>query len=187
MADGGVSEVIPTLLITFCRNSIVVVRELFSFPDRINETSARLVASGVVAMAVTFLVVQQGWVLGVLLYGFAARVVAGPTFSPLAQLVTRVLTPNLERRFDVVSRQVAGPPKRFAQGVGLTFSAVAAVAWLVGAPTLTFVVIALLLAAASLEAAAGICLGCIIYNAIWGCADCADISSRVRAAVAQAR
>ena len=161
--------------------------QLPPFPDRINETSARLVASGVVAMATTFLLVQWGWLLVVLAYGFAARVVSGPTFSPLAQLVTRGLTPGVERSFALESRHVAGPPKRFAQGIGLAFSSVAGLAWILGAPAVSFVVIAMLLAAATLEAAVGICLGCIVYNAIWGCADCGDIASRLRAATTETR
>ena len=33
--------------------------------------------------------------------------------------------------------------------------------------------------AASLEAFAGVCLGCIIYNRIWGCEDCFDITDRM--------
>ena len=158
-----------------------------TFPARINETSARLVATGVIVLATGFLLSGQGWILALLAYGFAARVLAGPTLSPLAQLVTRLLTPWVERAFDVRSNHVAGTPKRFAQGVGLACSSVAAVAWLLDAPAVTYVVLAMLLVAASLEAVFGICLGCIAYGAIWGCADCDDISGRLRAAVAQSR
>lgn len=157
------------------------------FPDRINETSARLVASGVVLLAVAFLATQSGWLLLAMAYGFAARVLAGPTFSPLAQLVTRALTPRVERSFAISSRLVAGPPKRFAQGIGLAFSTVAGLAWLLGAPAVSVVAIVMLVGAAGLEATRGICLGCIVYNAIWGCAECGDISSRLRAAVADSR
>jgi hypothetical protein len=155
-----------------------------TFPARISGTSARLVATGVIVLTIGFLLSAQGWLLALLVHGFAARVLAGPTFSPLAQLVTRVLTPWVERAFDVRPNHLAGPPKRFARGVGLGFSAVAALAWLLGAPAVTCVVLAMLLAAPSLEAVFGICLGCIVYGAIWGCADCDDISSRLRAAVA---
>ena len=45
----------------------------------------------------------------VLAYGFVARVLTGPTLSPLGQLVTRVVTPAL----DIEARPVPGPPKRF--------------------------------------------------------------------------
>ena len=66
----------------------VMTRALFRFPDPVDETSARLVAAGVVVQAVVFLLVREGWLLVPLVYGFAARVAAGPTFSPLGQLVT---------------------------------------------------------------------------------------------------
>lgn len=159
------------------------LRSVFHFPDSINETSARLVAAGVVAQAVVFLVFREGWLLVPLVYGFLARVLAGPTLSPLGQLVTRAATPKLERWLDTGrqpsgfhSRTVPGPPKRFAQGIGLAFTSIAALAWIAGAPILSYVVLALLIAAAALESVFAVCLGCIIYNTLWGCADCADIS-----------
>ncbi len=155
-----------------------IVNALLGFPETVNETSARLVATGVVALAALFLAVGSGWLLVPLVLGFAARVLTGPTLSPLGQFVTRVATPAIENFTGRPGRTVPGTPKRFAQLIGLTFSAVAALAWFAGAPVVTYVTIAMLAGAAGLEAFAGICLGCIIYNAIWGCADCADISRR---------
>ncbi len=104
------------------------MRKLLTFPNPVNETSARLVAGGVVAQGVAFLAVRQWWVLVPLAYGFLARVLTGPRLSPLGQFVTRVVTPRL----DVDHRFVPGPPKRFAQGMGLTFSGGALVAWGLG-------------------------------------------------------
>lgn len=153
------------------------MRRLLSFPDPVNETSARLVASGVVAMAAAFLVTGWGWLLVPLTYGFAARVATGPTLSPLGQLATRVATPRLPGPH----RFVPGPPKRFAQAIGLTFTLGASVAWLAGVPALSRLVIGALTVAALLEAAFAVCLGCIVYNRIWGCADCADITGRLAA------
>jgi hypothetical protein len=151
------------------------VRSLFTFPDPVNETSARLVAAGVVLQAVVFLVLREGWLLVPLVYGFAARVLTGPTLSPLGQLSTRVLTP----RIPGPHRLVPGPPKRFAQGVGLVFSGAAAVAWILGAPVVAVVLLVGLIGAATLEAVLSICLGCVVFNRIWGCADCSDISARL--------
>ena len=168
------------------------VRALLSFPDPVNETSARLVAAGVVAQAVVFIVVREWWVLVPLTYGFIARVATGPTLSPLGQFVTRVATPaveaNVRRRNPAFhSRQVPGRPKRFAQAIGLTFTASASIAWIVGAPLVAVGIIALLAVAATLEAAFGVCLGCVAYSAMWGCADCDDIGDRLRRAVVEAR
>ncbi len=165
---------------------------MLSFPDPVNETSARLVAAGVVVQAIAFLVVREWWVLVPLTFGFLARVATGPTLSPLGQFVTRVATPAVEtllRRHNPVfhSRQVPGPPKRFAQAIGLVFTASASVAWILGAPSVAIVLIALLAVAATLEAIFAVCLGCIAYSAIWGCADCNDISDRLRRALVEAR
>ena len=89
---------------------------LFSFPDPVNEVSARLVAGGVVVLGILAITLQQPWLLLVLAYGFVARVLTGPSLSPLGQLSTRVLTPNLP----FAAKYVPGPPKRFAQGIGAT-------------------------------------------------------------------
>ena len=137
-----------------------VDRRLFTFPHPVDEVSARLVATGVVAMAVAWLV--TGWtpLLWLLAYGFLARVAAGPPLSPLGLLVTRVVRPRLS----VTARPVPGPPKRFAQaiGAGCSLSALIAVAVL-DAPGVAVGVIVVLVAAASLEAFAGFCVGCAVF------------------------
>lgn len=158
-----------------------MLRKLFRFPDPVNETSARLVAAGVVIQAVGLLVLRSGWVLVPLTYGFAARVLTGPTLSPLGQFVTRVVTPrlNVEHRF------VPGPPKRFAQGIGLAFTAGASLAWLLDAHVLSYGLIGLLVVAATLESLLGLCLGCVAYRFLWECAECNDITERTRQALAR--
>lgn len=133
---------------------------LFSFPDPVNEVSARLVAGGVVLMSVATIALGQPWLLLVIAYGFIARVLTGPTLSPLGQLVTRVLTPALP--FE--AKEVPGPPKRFAQGIGVVFSVTAAVLVLgLGYETAGYLVLGGLIFAASLEAFLGFCLGCKMF------------------------
>lgn len=61
---------------------------LFSFPDPVNEISARFVAGGVVLLSLATIVFDQPWATAVIAYGFLARVAGGPTLSPLGQLVT---------------------------------------------------------------------------------------------------
>ena len=157
----------------------------FPFPNPVNETSARLVAAGVVLISTTFLLTNSTILLVALTYGFAARVAAGPTFSPLATIATRVITPrlNLNHKF------VPGPPKRFAQTIGLTFAATALALTLLGFSTAAQLVIAALIVAAFLEAAIAICLGCIAFSFLMKlgvipqsvCESCNDISLRVLA------
>lgn len=138
-----------------------LVRRLFSFPDPVNEVSARLVAAGVVAMGLAAIGLDLRWLTLVIAYGFWARVLTGPTLSPLGQLVTRVITPRLPFAAD----PVPGLPKRFAQAIGVVVSTTAAV--------LTYgfdmwgpaqVVLAMLIIAASLESALGYCVGCKIFG-----------------------
>ena len=138
--------------------------KLFSFPNPVNETSARIVAGGAVVMGVMFTATGNGWILAVLTYGFIARVLTGPTLSPLGRLSTQVITPLLTSIIKNEHRMVPGPPKRFAQGVGATFGIVASALFLSGEQTPARFVIAALVGAAFLESAFAICLGCIVFG-----------------------
>lgn len=134
--------------------------KLLRFPNPVNETSARLVAAGVVIIGAAFTATGNPWLLAVLTYGFVARVLSGPTLSPLGRLATQVITPRL----NVQHRFVPGPPKRFAQGVGATFTLTAVGLVVAGATSPARIVIAMLVVAASLEAVFAICLGCIAFG-----------------------
>ena len=134
--------------------------KLLSFPNPVNETSARVVAGGVAVIGIAFTVTGNSWILAVLTYGFVARVLSGPTLSPLGRLATQVITPRL----DVQHRFVPGPPKRFAQGMGAAFTLTASVLVVIGSTTPARFVIAALIVAALLEALFAICLGCIIFG-----------------------
>lgn len=134
--------------------------KLLSFPNPVNETSARIVAAGVVLLGTAFVLTGNSWILIVLAYGFVARVLSGPTLSPLGRLATQVITPRLK----VQHRFVPGPPKRFAQGVGAAFTLTASVLMVADITTLARIVIALLVIAALLEAVFAICLGCIVFG-----------------------
>ena len=71
------------------------MRELFSFPNPVNEVAARVVATGVVLLSVTLLATGWTWLLIPLALGFLARVLTGPTLSPLGRLATQVIAPAL--------------------------------------------------------------------------------------------
>jgi Domain of unknown function (DUF4395) len=126
----------------------------------VNETSARLVAAGVVVLAVATVAFQQGWLLPVLAYGFLARVLTGPTLSPLGLLATRVLTPRLP----FAAKYAPGAAKRFAQAIGAVFTVTATILWFAaGEHVAALALIAVLAVFASLEAAFGFCLGCRVF------------------------
>ena len=156
---------------------------MFTYPNPVNDNVGRVVAGGVVVMSVAAIAFDQPWILIPLVYGFWARVLAGPKFSPLALLASRVVVPWLGR----APKPVPGPPKRFAQGMGVVFSTTALIlSFGFGLTTAAWAVLALLVAAAFLEAAFGICLGCRVFSLLMRigvipesvCEECADLSKR---------
>jgi len=162
------------------------VQGLFSFPNPVNEKAARVVAGVVLVVALLILATGAYWLLIPLAYGFWARVLTGPTLSPLGALAQKLIAPRLGP-----AKPVPGPPKRFAQGMGTAFSTVALVLALgFGAHTAADVVLALLAIAAGLESIFAICLGCQVFALLMRgglvpeqvCAECADIGLRLRSA-----
>jgi hypothetical protein len=156
---------------------------VFGFPHPVNEVSARLVAGGVLLLSVATIALDQPWLTAVIAYGFLARVLTGPTLSPLGLLVTRVITPRLR----VPARLVPGPPKRFAQGIGAVLTGVAAVLALgFGQVTAAYVLLGGVIVAATLESVFAYCVGCVLFNGLIRlgvvpeavCAECADITRR---------
>src|ERR671933_2958732 len=131
---------------------------MFAFPNPLNEKAARVVA-GVVALAgVVVLTTGANWLLVPLAYGFWARVLTGPTLSPLGRLASGVIAPRLGP-----PKYVPGPPKRFAQGMGAAFSTAAGILVLAGATTAADVLLGLLVVAAGLESIFALCLGCQVF------------------------
>lgn len=163
----------------------------FGFPDPVNEVAARVVAGGVVLMSVAAIASGVQWMLVPIAYGFWARALTGPTLSPLGQLATRVVAPRLGP-----ARPVPGPPKRFAQAIGVTFSTAAIVLWFgAGEHEAAWFVLGALAGAASLESLFGYCLGCRIFGLLirlgvvpkGACESCADLSRRHTQALGTAR
>ena len=160
---------------------------IFSFPETVNEFSARQVAAGVVALTVLFVVTGSTILLAAIALGFVARVLTGPTLSPLGQLVTRVVTPTLEAWTGRRGPMVPGPPKRFAQAIGATLSLAALGLQFAGYGTAALVVVLMITAAATLESVFGYCLGCTIFATLIKlrvlpesvCEECNDISRRL--------
>ena len=159
------------------------MRRAFGFPRVVNEKAARVVAGLVVLVAGLALVTGWLWLAAVLAVGFALRVAAGPRYDPFGRLATKVIAPRLGQPV-----LVAGAPKRFAQAVGLLFTAGATLALALGAPAVTVGLLAVLVVFAVLESAFGFCAGCWVFGHLmrWGlvpeaiCVECQDISVRTR-------
>jgi hypothetical protein len=154
---------------------------VIGFPRTLNEKAARVVAGVVALTALVALITGAQWLLVPLAYGFWARVLTGPKLSPLGRLASKVIAPRLG-----AEKPVSGPPKRFAQGMGAAMTTAGAIAWALGATTLADVLLAMLLAAATLESVFAYCLGCRIFGLLIRagvvpgrvCAECADIWAR---------
>jgi len=162
------------------------VDALLSFPNPVNEKAARAVASLVLIVCVIALATGAQWLLVALALGFLARVLTGPSLSPFGLLATKAIAPRLGE-----PRYVAGPPKRFAQGIGLTLTtlgAVLAVGLGIG-PAGDAVLVAMIVATA-LESVFGLCLGCELFGVLMRaglipeetCAACANFSPRLQSA-----
>ena len=166
-----------------------MLARIFTFPNPVNEKAARTVALVVMLLAALTLASAWYWLLAVLAYGFLARVLTGPTLSPLGRLASSVIAPRLGPE-----KPVPGPPKRFAQAMGAVISTAAAIAALAfSADGLADVLLAMLILAAGLESIFAFCVGCRIFALLMRvglvpsevCAECAEIWARPGAAVGE--
>jgi hypothetical protein len=161
------------------------VAAVFSFPNPVNEKAARVVAGVVLVTVLAILGTGAYWLLIPLTYGFWARVLTGPTFSPLGWAAQNVIAPRLGAK-----KPVPGPPKRFAQGMGAVMATAALVLGLIlRHDTAADVILGVFVIAAGLESIFAVCLGCQVFAALMRvglipasvCEECADISRRLRA------
>ena len=90
---------------------------------------------------------------------FAVGAVRGPRRHPYGLIFANLVAPRLSP----VTEREPVEPLRFAQFVGLIFAAVGLAGFVLGAPLIGVIATAFALAAAFLNAAFGICLGCQIY------------------------
>ncbi|MFN2318597.1 MAG: DUF4395 domain-containing protein [Dermatophilaceae bacterium] len=145
-----------------------------------NERAARVIAGFIAALGI--LVLVTGWHLltAFMAVGFLLRAVGGPRLSPLGRLVADHIAPRLGSPIPT-----AGPPKRFAQVIGLAVTTVSAVTALgLGLVVLPTVLMSVLVFFAILESSIGWCAGCWMFARLmaWGlvpeetCVACANIA-----------
>ena len=144
-------------------NNTSKIVEVFSFPHPVNEVAARIVAGMVVVLCAIFLVTQFLPLLLFLIYGFLARVISGPTLSLFGLLATKIIVPYIEN-LGVKEKLVPGPPKRFAQSIGLLLSAIALVFYLIDVSLVANSLISIILIFAILESCLSFCAGCYVFQ-----------------------
>ena len=142
------------------------MKSILSFPNPVNEVAARSVAGMVSALALATILTGEPWLLLFLVYGFVGRVLTGPTLSPIGLIATRLVAPLL----NIPEKPVPGPPKRFAQFVGLVVSSVGAVLFIWVSPIAGKSVLGVLAVFAALESGFGFCAGCFVFGYLmrWG-------------------
>jgi hypothetical protein len=105
------------------------------------------------------LVTGSGWLLFAQALVFAVGALAGLRYAPYGLLYRYLVRPRL----GPPSRTEAEAPPRFAQGVGMVIAGIGAIGFAAGATVVGMVFAALALAAAFLNAAFDLCLGCHMY------------------------
>ena len=159
-----------------------VIRGIFSFPHPVNEVAARWVAGMVVVLNFTIVLTNLHFLMSAITYGCLARVLTGPNLSPMGLLATRVLVP----RFGNIQKLAAGPPKRFAQFIGLLFSATSpGMTYWFGLEGVAKELLSILGIFGIMESCLGFCAGCFVFGYLmkWGvipvetCKKCADIQN----------
>jgi hypothetical protein len=153
------------------------------FPNIVDDVSVRLIAAVVLVLAVAALAFHQWWLYAVLALDFTLRTGWGPSASPVARLVQKVIRP----RVATPPRYTAGPPKRFAAGIGAVFTLAATILWLAGTVVPVVVIGVVMVVFPALESLAGVCVGCIVFGWLMRlgvipesvCLECATITRRV--------
>lgn len=125
----------------------------------VDPRGVRFSAAVTTVVVALVLVSASGWLFAAQAVVFALGSIAGLRFSPYSVLFRVLVAPRL----GAPTEQEEAAPVRFSQTVGLVFAVVGAAGYLSGLTTLGVVAGAFALAAAYLNAAFGICLGCEMY------------------------
>ena len=119
-------------------------------------TTAVLMATLIVS---AFSVPAAAVILGLQAIVFAIGALRGPRQHPYGRIFANVVAPRL----GPVTEREPAPPLQFAQLVGFVFAVVGVTGFATGVTLLGLIATAFALAAAFLNAAFGICLGCQLY------------------------
>jgi hypothetical protein len=125
----------------------------------IDPRGPRFGAAITTAVLAAVLITGSAWLLGAQLLVFAIGALAGLRYAPYGVLYRRLVRPRL----GPPAHTEAEAPPRFAQGVGMIIAAAGVLGYATGATGVGIAFTALALAAAFLNAAFDLCLGCQVY------------------------
>ena len=146
-----------------------------------NEYTSRTIAGLTFGIAVLTIAADQPWLIVALVYLFVGGVLAGPKLTPTGYVAVKLIVPKLIKK----KQLVAGPPKQFAQAVGLVLMALAFVlAYPLGLTGAAYVTVGVLALFSGLEAFVGFCMGCFVFGYLMRfgvipeelCQRCADLN-----------
>ncbi|CAM9250730.1 unnamed protein product, partial [Ectocarpus fasciculatus] len=105
----------------------LTMETFFSFPNPINNAESRLHGClTTLYVPIALILAWQGvpWLWVWITFGYTARLLCGPRLDPQAFFVLFVLRPFVVDKLGLIENDfTAGPPKRFAQAIGLMFAA----------------------------------------------------------------
>jgi Domain of unknown function (DUF4395) len=119
----------------------------------------RLGAAITTVVLAVVLLTASGWLLLAQTLVFAIGALAGLRYAPYGFLYRHLVRPRL----GPPSRTEAEAPPRFAQGVGMVIAGIGCIGFVAGSTAAGMIFTALALAAAFLNAAFDLCLGCQMY------------------------
>lgn len=125
----------------------------------VNENKVRIIAVHVFVTAILILVVPHWSLIALLLVDFFLRTFKLNKFSPFAGSAA-----GITRLFSLRFKPVDQGPKRFAAGIGLTFSLAILVSYFANYPTITLALAATLILFSFLEGFLSFCAGCYVYT-----------------------
>ena len=121
----------------------------------------------VLILVIAILITGSEWLVGLLLYGFVARLSTGPTLSPMGQIAIRFIVPVFIKK----QKAVAGPPKRFSQLIDTLFAVgiFASLVWFDTVLTAQVLMIILMIFT-FMESILSFCAGCFVFQYLmkWG-------------------
>lgn len=135
--------------------------------DWIDARAPRTNHAFVALLSITALATGWEWLVAAI----AIQLIVGLTFGRRFCLACYLYFTAIQPRLGEGRIEDARAP-RFANQLGAAFTAIATGAFLAGLEGLGWGLTGLVAALATFSAITGICVGCLIYARIWGCADC---------------
>lgn len=129
--------------------------------ERVNENVIRIVAFQVILLTALAIYFQNGFIAIFLAVDFAIRANSDGKFSLLRQIgisFTKILS--------IQPKPIPAAPKKFAASLGIVFSILVGVFYVLEFNLVALIIASLLILCAVLESVFSVCIGCHVYSFI---------------------